>query len=136
MEWMASITIIGGMLWQSTWDNLAENGFTPNFSCIYTTDNNSNVYKPGWDLMRPLNQPAVYTSSGGELIGYLENTSYFWHFVLHLYTIYMYSVALYPLLITSVFYNRYMDSRWHFRCRFFIPSNQTFPEASESQQTL
>ena len=109
MEWMASITIIGGMLWQSTWDNLAENGFTPNFSCIYTTNNNNgNVYKPGWDLMRPLNQPAVYTSSGGELIGYLENTSYFWHFVLHfMYYIYtfMYSLVLYPLLITSVFYN-------------------------------
>ena len=27
-------------------------------------------------------------------------------------------------------------TRWRFRSRFFIPSNQTFPEASESQQTL
>ena len=27
-------------------------------------------------------------------------------------------------------------SRWRFRSRFFIPSNQTFPEASQSQQTL
>ena len=28
------------------------------------------------------------------------------------------------------------DIRWRFGSRFFIPSDQTFPEASESQQTL
>ena len=26
--------------------------------------------------------------------------------------------------------------RWSFRSRFFIPPNQTFPEVSESQQTI
>ena len=28
------------------------------------------------------------------------------------------------------------SNRWRFKSRFFIPSNQTFPEVFESQQTL